>query len=36
VIEELYFDFLTEMSTDEEFLDNFEITTVDDEEDIDE
>lgn len=36
VNEDLYFDFLTEMSTDKDFLDNFEITPVDDEEDIDE
>ena len=36
VNEELYFDFLTEMSTDKNFLDKFEITTVDDDEDIDE
>ena len=36
VNEELYFDFLNEMSTDKDFLYEFEITTVDDEEDINE
>lgn len=36
VNEDLYFDFLAKMSTDEKFLDSFGITPVDDEEDIDE